>query len=270
MKKKKLDLEGKISLITGGTSGIGLAIAETFISSGSDVIIIGTNKEKGQAIAKRLDSAQPRCAFFKCDVGSRDQVKDVCKKILNRFAKVDVMVLNAGTEFTEAIEEIRPEHWQRVMDVNLSGPFYFIRYLIGPMIKQKKGNIIITSSVVSLTGAGGGMHYSASKAGLRGIVGRINYELLCKGIRANLISPGVIDTPMLRKKYPDAPKFNKILESQIPCGRIGTPQDVADLALFLASDLSDYICGQDILIDGGRTFHRRPKGSLVSDSYDPK
>ncbi len=267
-KADKLSLKDKVSLITGGTSGIGLAIAETFIEHGSDVIIVARNKQKGETVSSRLNRPKARCMFIQCDTGSHTQVESACKKVLGKFKKVDILVLNAGTEFTEKINEIKTEHWQRVMDVNLSGPFYFIRHLIDPMIEQKKGNIIIISSTANLTGAGGGMHYTASKAGLKGIVSRINYELLCEGIRANLISPGVVSTPMLRKKYPNTPKINCILESQIPCGRIGTTQDVANLALFLASDLSEYICGQDIFIDGGRTLHRRPKGSLVSSSYD--
>jgi len=263
-----LSLEGKVALITGGTSGIGLAITETYVQHGAHVVIVGRNKKKGESISKRLDRPQSRCLFFQCDAGDQEQVKTVCLQVLEKFGKVDVLVLNAATEYTEAISEIKMAHWQRVLDVNLSGPFYFIRNLVDSMIKQKKGNIIFTSSAVTLTGAGGGMHYPASKAGLKGIANRINYELLGKGIRANLISPGVIDTPMLRKKYPDNPEVNKHLESQIPYGRIGKPQDIANLALFLASDLSDYICGQDVVIDGGRTFYRHPKGSLASKNDD--
>ena len=110
--------------------------------------------------------------FFSCDVGSHDDVKLTCHKILDKFKKVDILVLNAGMEFTEAVNEIEIPHWQRVMDVNLNGPFYFIRYLIGSMIKQKKGSIIIISSVASLTGAGGGMHYATSKAGLHHLIQR--------------------------------------------------------------------------------------------------
>ena len=129
---------------------------------------------------------------------------------------------------------------------------------VSSMLENKKGNIIVIGSVVSRTGAGGGMHYAASKTALIGIVNRINYELLSKGIRANMISPGVIDTPMLRKKYPDTPEVNKKIIESIPFGRIGLPGDIADLALFLASDMSEYICGQDILVDGGRLLYRKP------------
>ncbi len=259
----ELDLSNKVSVITGGTSGIGLAIAKTFIEHHSDAAIIGRDKKKGKAVSEQLDKiGDAKCIFYQCDVGKPGKVKNTCNKILEKFSKADILVLNAGTEFTEPISETEIDNWERVISVNLGGPFYFIKYLISSMISREKGNIIIISSVASLTGAGGGMHYAASKAGLRGIAGRINYKLLSKGIRANVISPGVIDTPMLRKKYPDNQKVNKMLASQIPLGRIGAPKDIANLALFLASDISEYICGQDIFVDGGRTFFRKPKGSL--------
>jgi len=258
----ELDLGGKISVITGGTSGIGLEIVKTFVRHNSNVIFIGRDQKKGKEISGDLDDPQGiRCVFMKCDVGEYKEVKSTCEKIIDEFGKVDILVPNAGTEFTESINEIKIEHWKKVIDVNLGGPFYFIRYCIDSMLAQKKGNIIIIGSAVSLSGAGGGMHYPASKAGLKGISARVNYELLSSGIRANIISPGVIDTPMLRKKYPDTRENNEILRSQIPAGRLGIPADIANLALFFASDLSGYICGQDVIVDGGRTFFRRPPGS---------
>ena len=196
--------------------------------------------------------------FIKCDVGLREDVKSACEKVLNDLKKVDILVLNAGMEFTEAITEVDPENWQRMLDVNVSGAFYFIRYLADSMIANKTGNIIILSSVAATTGAGGGIHYPVTKAALKGLMARINYELLSKGIRANIISPGMVDTPMLRRKYPDNDEVNAKLCQQVPMGRIGAPGDIANLALFLASDLSSYICGQDIIVDGGRLYYRRP------------
>lgn len=259
IKLDELSLEGKVSLITGGTSGIGLAIAQAFALHHSQVIICGTSQPKAGRALKKV----PQAKFYACDTGIHQQVKDTCMQVMDKWGKVDILVINAATEFNEEIKEIKIENWHRVMEVNLSGAFYFIKYLIGPMMEQKKGNIIVISSVASITGSGGGMHYSASKAGLKGIVNRINYELLPQGIRANLISPGVIDTPMLRKKYPDEPQTNARLSSQVPLGRIGKPKDIANLALFLASDMSAYICGADIIVDGGRTFYRRPPGSYI-------
>ncbi len=255
-----LSLQGKTCLITGGTSGIGLEISRLFAIKGANIAITGRDEEKGKKAENGInaDSKKPSCFFYKCDSGVMDEAKKISQEILSKFKKVDILVLNAATEFTEPISEIKIENWDRVFDVNVKGVFYFIRFLIEAMIAGNKGNIIIIGSVVSNTGAGGGMHYSASKAALKGICARINYELLPKGIRSNIISPGIIDTPMLRKKYPDEPKVNEILDAQVPFGRIGRPSDIANLALFLASDLSEYICGQDIIVDGGRMLFRRP------------
>ncbi len=253
-------LKDKTCLITGGTSGIGLEIARLFAGKGADVVITGRDKKKGEKAENEINSVCKRrsCSFYKCDSGSMEETKRLSQELLSKFKKIDILVLNAAMEFTEPIAEIKIENWDRVFDVNVKGVFYFIRFLIEPMIADNNGNIILIGSVVSSTGAGGGMHYSASKAALKGICARINYELLSKGIRSNIISPGIIDTPMLRKKYPDEPQMNDILNSQVPFGRIGRPSDIANLALFLASDMSEYICGQDIIIDGGRMLFRRP------------
>lgn len=260
MEQKVLDLRGKISVVTGGTSGIGLEIANTFCIHGSITAIIGRDFDKGKAAQLSINKNCKNncCSFYKCDVGNAKEVEKTCSNIISRFGSVDILVLNASTEFTESINGISLENWQRIMDVNVGGVFYFVRFLVDSMIEKGSGNIIIIGSVASYTGAGGGMHYSTSKAAIKGISARINYELLSKGIRANVISPGVVDTPMLRKKYPDNEKINKMLASQVPLGRIGKPSDVANLALFLASDMSEYICGQDIIVDGGRMLYRKP------------
>jgi 3-oxoacyl-[acyl-carrier protein] reductase len=257
---KELDLNNKVAVITGGTTGIGLAIAGIFYEHNCNVAIIGRDQARGDRIVTDNSKADRnnKLTFIKCDVGFREDVRSACEKVLNDFKKVDVLVLNAGMEFTEAITEVDPEHWQRMIDVNISGAFYFIRYLADSMIANKTGNIIILSSVAAITGAGGGIHYPVTKAALKGLMARINYELLPKGIRANIISPGMVDTPMLRRKYPDNDEVNAKLCQQVPMGRIGVPGDIANLALFLASDLSCYICGQDILVDGGRLYYRRP------------
>jgi len=171
---------------------------------------------------------------------------------------VDILVLNAGIDMAEDINEIKFENWKRVFDTNVMGVFYFIKFLIDSMIKNQKGNIIIIGSIAAHIGGGGGMHYAASKSALKGINARINLELLPKGIRANIISPGCIDTPMFRKVFPDTEELNKKIDAQIPFGRMGKPSDIANLALFLASDISEYICGQDIMVDGGLVHYKPP------------
>jgi 3-oxoacyl-[acyl-carrier protein] reductase len=260
MRKLDFDLTDKISVVTGGTSGIGFEIARNFCMQGSKTTIIGRDAAKGKAAEISINEScgNSYCFFNKCDVGNAKDVEKTCKDILSKHKRVDILVLNASIEFTEPINNIKLENWQKVMDVNISGVFYFLRFLIDSMIKNNFGNIIIIGSVAANTGAGGGMHYATSKAALKGISARINYELLSKGIKANIISPGVIDTPMLRKKYPDNKETNEMLSSQIPFGRIGKPTDIANLALFLASDISEYICGQDIIVDGGRMLYRNP------------
>ena len=273
-----LNLSNKVSVITGGTSGIGLSIAKKFYEYGSEVAIIGRDDNKGRQAVKNIkesygfnseeqinkenkteDDFQKKAAFYKCDVSLHDEIKKICKAILKDFGKADVLVLNAGIEITESINEVRPESWQKMLDTNISGSFYFLRYLIDSMIAQKKGNVIIISTVATRTGAGAGIHYATTKSALSGIMARINYEMLPKGIRANIISPGMVDTPMLRKKYPDKNDINIQLCNQIPIGRLALPEDIANLALFLASDMSEYICGQDIVVDGGRLLYKKPK-----------
>jgi 3-oxoacyl-[acyl-carrier protein] reductase len=199
--------------------------------------------------------------FYKCDVGVYDEVKNTCDKILKEFKKVDILVCNAGWTTKAPLETMDIEVWDRAVAVNLNGVFYFIRCLINQMLKNKYGNIIIVGSSANYNGAGGGLHYPSTKAALSGIVKGLSYEFLGRGIRANLIAPALIDTPMLRNRYPDNKETNEMLKAQVPLGRIGTPEDMGNLALFLASDESEYIVGQEILADGGRIQYRHPPGS---------
>ena len=124
------------------------------------------------------------------------------------------------------------------------------------MLAQKKGNIIIIGSATVLTGSGGGIHYAATKVSQYGIMKGLSYELLSKGIRTNIITPHIIDTPMLRKRYPDTPEINTKLAKRVPLGRFGKPSDIANVALFLASEEAEYICGQEIIADGGAIYYR--------------
>jgi len=263
----KLDLTGKVSVVTGASSGIGAAIALTFAQHGSDVAIIDINEEKGSKIAAEMSKKyNRRCIFYNCDVSKYDLVKDTCTRIISEFGKVDNLICGAGYLNSMPANEIKIEVWEKALAVNLSGAFYFIRCLINPMLERAKGNIIIIGSSASINGSGAGIDYAASKTGLHGIIKALSYEMLPRGIRANIITPAVIDTPIFRKRYPDNIKTNKMLNAQMPCGRIGKPQDIANTALFLASDISEYICGQEIIADGGRTLYTHPAGSTTPKS----
>ncbi|MBU4292933.1 MAG: SDR family oxidoreductase, partial [Actinobacteria bacterium] len=217
---EELNLTGKVSVITGAVSGIGRAIAESFCAHGSDVAVV--DKKDGKEAANNMrEKYKKECVYFKCDVSIYDEVKVACKRILDKFSKVDILVCNVGYSSTVSISDMEIEEWQKTLNINLNGAFYFIHSLINPMIEKKKGNIIIIGSSTTLTGSGGGVHYAASKSGLKGIVKGISYELLSKGIRTNVITPAVIDTEPLRARYPDTEEVNKMLAVQIPLGRIG-------------------------------------------------
>ena len=259
---QKLDLSGKVSVITGAARGIGESTAEIFIQHGSDVAIIDIDKKRGKEISSKLKKKyKEECGFFNCDVCKYNEVKDTCQKILYKFGKVDNLICCAGYSSVATLDNMKIEEWEKSIAVNLNGTFYFIRSLVNSVLEEKRGNIIIIGSSTKINGSGGGVHYAASKAGLYGIVKGVSYELLTRGIRINIITPAVIDTPMLRKRYPNTEEVNKKLAAQIPLGRIGRPSDIANIALFLASDISEYICGQEIIADGGRILYRHPTGS---------
>ena len=258
---KDLDLSGKVSVVTGGTSGIGKGIAGVFSRYGSNVIIIGRNENRGKQVSNEIkDLYKSECLYLKCDVSIYEEVKATCQKILDKFGKVDILVCNAAYSNPAPLADLKIEEWNKSIAINLNGVFFFIHSLIRSMLAQRKGNIIIIGSSATINGGGAGIHYAASKAGLIGIVKSMSYELLPKGIRTNIITPAVIDTPPLRRRYPDTEEVNRMLASQIPLGRVGSPKDIANTALFLASDMSEYICGQEIVADGGRTIYKHPAG----------
>jgi len=260
---KEFDLSNKVAVITGAAHGIGKAIADKFTQHGAQTIIIDINDSEAKKTEEEINKKYNNtgCCFIHCDVTKYENVKNICEEIIKKFKKVDILVYNAGWTVRAPLNQIDISVWQKAMDINLNGAFYFVRSLINPMIENKKGNIIMVDSSTTWTGSGGGVHYAASKSGLVGLVKGISYELLSKGIRANYITPAVIDTPLLRDRYPDNEETNKMLAAQIPVGRIGKPEDIANVALFLASDESGYICGSEIVADGGRILYQHPVGS---------
>ncbi len=259
---RKFDLSGKVAVITGATKGIGLGIARAFAENDAELALIGRNIRSGEKALSEIKSlTKKETRFYSCDVGEYEQVKETCDKILKEFGKVDILVCNAGWTTKAPLKDMDIEVWDKAIAVNLNGVFYFIRSLINSMLDNKYGNIIIIGSSATWNGAGGGLHYPATKAALIGIMRGLSYELLPQGIRSNIISPSLMDTPMLRDRYPDDEKTNKMLAAQVPIGRIGKPADIGNLALFLASDESSYIVGQEIMADGGRIFYKHPEGS---------
>lgn len=238
-------LENKIALITGGSSGIGLAIAKKFAEQGAKVIIFGQNEEKGRkAVSEIGDDA----SFQSVDVSKTDAVELAIKEILAREGKVDILVNNAGITRDELMMKIKESDWDDVMDTNAKSCFNTSRALARPMLKARQGKIINVSSVIGLIGNAGQVNYAASKGAIIAMTKAMALEFASRSIQVNCIAPGFVDTQMtgvLTESQKES------ILTKIPLGRMGFPEEIANAALFLASSLSDYITGQVLTVDGG-------------------
>lgn len=245
-------LKGKTALITGGTAGIGKAIALQFAAEGADVAIFGTNAERAEKAVKEIEAArlspEQKVISFLVDVSKSKEVDETVQKLLAAFGKVDILVNNAGITRDNLLMRMSEEEWDQVMQVNLKSVYNTCRSLSRPMMKAKSGTIINITSVIGLTGNAGQVNYAASKAGMIGFTKSLAKELSSRGIRANCIAPGYIETQMT-DVLPAQVKEGIL--AKIPMARIGQPRDIAQAVLFLASDLSNYITGQVLAVDGG-------------------
>lgn len=240
-----IDLAGKTAFVTGSTRGIGLAIARAFHAAGAKVAIVGRDAERARAVAGELGE---RAAGLACDVALAEQVEAALGAAESALGPVDILVNNAGLTRDNILLRLTDADWDAVLDANLKGAFHTTRVAIKGMMKRRSGRIINVTSVVGLTGNKGQANYAASKAGLIGFTKSVAKEYAGRGILANCIAPGYIETDMT-SGLPDAAKAT--LLQGIALGRLGRPEDVAGAALFLASDLAAYITGQVLVVDGG-------------------
>lgn len=243
-------LKGKTAIVTGGTAGIGMAIALKFASQGAYVAIFGTNVERGERVVSEMKSLEScsGAAFYRVDVASFQEVEAAIKKIQEERDQVDILVNNAGITRDQLLMKMSEEDWDNVMDVNVKSCYNTCRVLTRAFLRAKKGKIINMSSVVGLTGNPGQVNYAASKAAVIGLTKALAKELASRNIQANCIAPGFIETPMTDAMTEEQKAATL---AQIPMGRMGTPEEIANTALFLASDLSSYITGQVFTVDGG-------------------
>lgn len=240
-------LRNKIAVVTGGSQGIGLEISKKFAENGADIAIVDINPpEKLEAAAQEIAQSGVQVRTYPCNVADSAQVAETCKQILTDFGSVDILVNNAGITRDNLILRMSEADFDMVIDVNLKGAFYMIKNFYRPMMKKKSGKIINISSVSGLFGNVGQANYSASKAGIIGLTKSTAKELAAKGICCNAIAPGFIMTEMTTSF-----QNNEELKKSIPAGHFGKPEDVAALALFLASPQSDFITGEVIRVDGG-------------------
>lgn len=245
-------LKGKSALVTGGTAGIGRAIALLFAKEGASVTIVGTNSTRAEAVLEEMKQVaqDPSQTFFTeiLDVSKSVEVEGCVEKTLKNLGKIDILVNNAGITKDQLLLRMSEADWEQVLSVNLTSVFHFCKALYRPMMKARTGSIVNVSSVIGLTGNAGQTNYAASKAGMIGFTKSLAKELAGRNVRANCIAPGYIETPMT-DHLPQEVK-EEVLR-KIPLGRIGKPEEIAQAVLYLASDLSSYVTGQVFAIDGG-------------------
>ena len=242
-------LESKVAIVTGGSRGIGKAICQSFAENGCDVAFTYNNsKESAENLAKDLKTIGINAKAYKSDASSFDDATQLIEDVINDFGKIDILVNNAGIKKDNLLMRMDKEDFDSVINTNLSSVFNLTKASIRTFLKQRSGSIINISSVVGVKGNAGQSNYSASKAGIIGFSKSVALELGSRNIRSNVIAPGFIETDMTDSLPEDV--INSWKES-IPLKRGGDPSDVGNACVFLASDLSSYITGQVLHVDGG-------------------
>lgn len=239
----------KVVIVTGGTAGIGKAIALKFAEKGATVLILGRNEDRGLEVVNEIrDLYNLDSFFYKIDVSKFEEVKVLIKDILDKFRSVDVIVNNAGITRDQLLMKMTEHDWDEVMEINVKSCYNMCHALIRSMMKARQGKIVNISSVVGLSGNAGQVNYAASKAAIIGFTKALAKEVATRGICVNCVAPGFIETQMT-EVLNEQQKQTTL--SQIPLGRMGSPDDIANAVLFLSSSDSDYITGQVLTVDGG-------------------
>jgi 3-oxoacyl-[acyl-carrier protein] reductase len=239
-----INLKNKKVFITGGTAGIGLSILESFYKLEADIFTIGTNVEN----LKTIQNNFPKIKTSNFNLENHQKIEELVKEAKEKLGGLDVVINNAGVTKDNLAIRMSDEEWNKVISINLTAVFLICKYSIKAMMKQDSGSIINISSIVGHTGNFGQANYSSAKAGIVAMSKSLAKEYAKKNIRVNCISPGFIDTKMTKNINEE---FKKKLIENIPMGKLGTGNDIANCALFLASDLSSYITGETIHVNGG-------------------
>ena len=241
-------LKNEITLVTGASRGIGAGIAKLFGESGSYIIGTATTQEGADAITQRVNNGVSKGEGVVLDVSNSEDVNRVIKEMKERDLLPSILINNAGISLESLMMRIKDDDWKKIIDTNLSSAFYLCKAAVSGMMKNRKGRIINIGSVVGSIGAIGNAHYSASKAALLGFTKSLALEVGSRGITVNNIAPGYITTDMTKDIKSE---LSEALMNKIPMNRFGSPEDVAKVALFLASESGSYITGQTIHINGG-------------------
>ena len=256
-KLMKVNLENKVALITGATSGIGRVMALMFAQNGADVVVNGIDEEGGIVVIEEIKAFGGRAIFIKADVGDPKEVEDMVNRAVNEFGKVDILVNNAGINIDVKdrgpIHEFPDEMWRKIMNVDLDGIYYCSKAVLKNMTKNGFGKIVNISSVVGMVPLRNQCAFAAAKAGVINLTKAMAIELASYGINVNVILPGSINIPKMVEggMYKDG-RFESIM-THIPFKKPGTPEDIGYAALYLASDTANYVTGNVLVVDGGWT-----------------
>jgi len=242
-----IDLSGKVAVVTGGSRGIGQAIASRFSQSGAHVALIDIDESGAKQTAREL-TGSGKCVGLGADVSNAEQISTALNEAETQLGPIDILVNNAGLTRDGLLIRMSEDDWDLVLDVNLKGPFLATKLAGQKMMKRRSGRIINVASVVGIIGNAGQANYASSKAGLIGLTKAVAKELASRNVLVNAVAPGFIDTEMTRH-LPETAK--KTLMGQIPLGRLGVADDIAGAVMFLASDFASYITGQVLVVDGG-------------------
>ncbi len=243
-----MQLHKKVAVVTGASRGIGAAIAQKFCEEGASVMLCSRSEASVAAVAEPLVEKGLSAKFVQADVSQKSDVEALVNLTLSEYSRIDILVNNAGITRDTLLMRMKDEDWETVLHANLTGTMYCARAVLRTMMRQKSGRIINVSSVIGLMGNAGQANYAASKAGIIGLTKSLAKEIGSRGITVNAIAPGFITTDMTADlSEADLERIRAI----IPLAAFGTPEDVAELTLFLASDASRYITGQAIQVDGG-------------------
>jgi 3-oxoacyl-[acyl-carrier protein] reductase len=254
-----IDLEGRVALVTGGSRGIGAGITRTLCRAGCYTLFTHTGnperKESIDSLIGEIEEEKGEARDVPLDAVDAGGMLKLVDSIVGERGRIDLLVLNVGRNSERLVEDMTDDGWQHYIEINLTSAYYGIRAVIPHMVRQSYGRIILIGSSAAYDGGGGAIDYAAAKAGMTGMMLYLCKTYTRKGINTNVVHPCVIGTELVRERYSTEEKWQQ-LESQIPVGRVGTPEDIGGMVAFLASSWGDYITGQEILLDGGRTLWR--------------